>query len=437
MKAAFCVLTGIIVSVFAGASDITDVKGPLKAGTARVSLTPEKPGKPVHDACQARALVLEIDGRRIAFVSVDLGIYTSDQLEKTCREKFGLSQFFLSSSHTHSDPGDQHEAFYQAQITQALEQSIDNMFEARICAGHRRFPQIGFNRLIVREDGHARESWFGDDHYRSENPDRIPFGPVDPEVGVIRISDAQGEPRVLLMNYACHADVVCANFEVSADYPGVACREVEKAFDNKVNCLFVQGAAGNVESLIISSRRTGPEDPFKTDYNAIERIGQLLAIETVTLAKSLPAPAAAETQMRFMDDRLKFTGRFDTSAVFDLHISTLLINDDIVIATFPGEPFSRLQLDWKAKMSGARPFLFGYTWYEGTWPNYMPDIESAARGGYGADQNSPVMIEVGSGEAIMNKHLENYYRLTGLMRQNPGPTGFKAQSRWIVQEVPR
>jgi hypothetical protein len=29
------------------------------------------------------------------------------------------------------------------------------------------------------------------------------------------------------------------------------------------------------------------------------------------------------------------------------------------------------------------------------------------------------MIEVGSGEAIMNKHLENTYRLTGLMRQEP------------------
>jgi len=47
------------------------------------------------------------------------------------------------------------------------------------------------------------------------------------------------------------------------------------------------------------------------------------------------------------------------------------------------------------------------------------------------------MIEVGSGERIMNKHLENYYRLTSLMRAEPGPTGFKRESRWIMQEVPR
>jgi neutral ceramidase len=134
---------------------------------------------------------------------------------------------------------------------------------------------------------------------------------------------------------------------------------------------------------------------------------------------------------------LKFTGRFDDSAVFDIRICTIVINDDIVIATCPGEPFSTLQLDWKKKMEGVQAFLFGYTWYEGTWPNYMPDIRSAARGGYGADQNNPTMIEVGSGERIMNEHLENYYRLTGLMRSEPGPTGFTRGSRWIMQEVPR
>ena len=57
-----------------------------------------------------------------------------------------------------------------------------------------------------------------------------------------------------MMNYACHADIVCNNYEISADYPGVACRKVEEAFDKKLNCLFVQGAGGNIESLQISSR---------------------------------------------------------------------------------------------------------------------------------------------------------------------------------------
>jgi pimeloyl-ACP methyl ester carboxylesterase len=411
--------------------------GELRAGTAKVSITPENPSQPVHDKVYARSLVLEVDGKRLAFVSVDLGIYTNEHLVADCKDKFGIAELLLSSSHTHSDPGKKYAAFYEEQILKAVEAAVNNMFPAKISAGHRSFPQLGFNRLIVREDGHARESWFSDDHYTSENPERIPFGPVDPEVGVIRIDDMQGEPRAILMNYACHADVVCLNYAISADYPGAATRKVEEAFGTNVNCLFVQGAGGNIESLIISSRRTGPDDPFQTDYSTIERVGGLLAYETVKLAKTLSPKPGDKTTIKRMDDSLKFTGRFDKDASYDIHISTILINDDIVIATIPGEPFIQLQLDWKKKVDAAHPFLFGYTWYQGTWPNYIPDIRSAALGGYGADQNGPKMIEVGSGEAIMNKHLENIYKLSGLMRQEPGPVGFKPGPRWMVTPVPR
>jgi len=411
--------------------------GQLRAGTAKVNITPENPSQPVHDPVFARSLVLEVKGERLAFVSVDLGIYTSEHLEAVCKEKLGLAQVLLCSSHTHSDPGKKYAAFYEEQILKGMDVAVRNMFPARISAGQRSFPQLGFNRLIVREDGHARESWFSDDHYTSENPERIPFGPVDPEVGVIKIEDLNGQPRAILMNYAGHADVVCQNYAISADYPGVATRRVEEAFGTNLNCLFVQGAGGNIESLIISSRRTGPEDSFQTDYSTIERVGGLLAYETVKLARTLSPRAGDATTIKHTEDSLKFTGRFDKTATFNVHISTILINDDILIATVPGEPFIQLQLDWKKKVEAAHPFLFGYTWYQGTWPNYMPDIKSAALGGYGADQDTPKMIEVGSGETIMNKHLENSYRLSGLMRQEPGPVGFTPGSRWIVTPVPR
>ena len=121
---------------------------------------------------------------------------------------------------------------------------MSNMFPARIAAGRKSFPQLGFKRLVVRDDGHARESWMGDDHYAPINPDRIPFGPVDDEVGVLRIEDTDGQPRVIVMNYACHADVVCLSYAISAGYPGVATRRVEEFFTNQVNCLWWPTTAG-------------------------------------------------------------------------------------------------------------------------------------------------------------------------------------------------
>src|ERR1035438_3149858 len=115
---------------------------------------------------------------------------------------------------------------------------------------------------------------------------------------------------------------------------------------------------------MISSRRTGPEDPFQTDYAPMERMGELLAYETVKLAKTLSPAPGDQTDLRFIDDSVQFTGRFDKTIHFNVHLSTILINKDIVIAACPGELFIQLQLDWKAKMesASANPFLFGYTW---------------------------------------------------------------------------
>jgi len=58
-------------------------------------------------------------------------------------------------------------------------------------------------------------------------------------------------------------------------------------------------------------------------------------------------------------------------------------------------------------------------------------IRSAALGGYGADQD-PKIIEVGAGEAMVTRQLENYYCLNGLMRKKPGPFGFKSGHQWIT-----
>jgi neutral ceramidase len=460
----------LITLLFAGFSLMTqNTEAQLMAGTAKVNITPQSK-EPLHDSVYARSLVLQSGQLRFAFVSVDLAVFTSERIEKICKERYGISQVMLCSSHNHSEPqpdgkrsfqqGNPFTLYYEDQIIKAVGESMAHLFPAHITAGRQTFPQLGFNRLIIREDGHARESWFSDEHYTSENPERIPFGPVDPEVGVIRIDDEQGQPKVILMNYACHADIVCFNYAVSADYPGVACRKVEEAFGHGVNCLFVQGAGGNIESLQISSRRKGPDDPFQTDYAPMERTGELLAFQVTKLAKSLggTASGAATTStpettttsaagsgpnsaqsaqapaLQLLEDSLHFTGRFNKKLDYNVHLSTIIINNTIAIAACPGELFVQLQLDWKKKMelAGVTPLLFGYTWSKGNWPGYIADVRSAALGGYGADQGDN-LIEVGAGEAMITRQLTNFYRLNGLMRGKPGPVGFKGGEQWIIK----
>lgn len=395
--------------------------GSLFAGTAKFNITPPNPRYPVHDSLFVRSLTLESNGVSIALISLDLGNYNNQPLIESLKKKHGFREVFFCPSHTHSGQAAPAE-WLAEQITKAVDAAIKNKFEARISGGHRSFPQLGFNRLITREDGWAREPWKADDHYHYINKERIPFGPVDPAVGVLKIEDTQGHTRVIVMNYACHTDAVWGNFALSADWSGVATRLTEEAFDNQINCLFVQGAAGNIAPLFKDPGRSGIDDPRDTDYSLIERMGKLLSIEAVKLAKSLRFNPEETSSLKLKTDSLHFTGRFDKSLHYNVHFSTILINDCIAIATFPGEPFIKFQLDWKAELTPhATPFFFGYTWNGGKWPIYVPDIRSAALGGYGGDMGVP-LIEVGSGEAIMNKHLENFYILNGRMRPVEGPT---------------
>lgn len=422
------ILSTFLIIIFCGFNPAFPQSGTLLAGTAKINITP-KTTETLHDSVYARSLVLDVKGKRLAFVAVDLAIFFSDHVVQACKQKYVLDQLIISSSHTHSEPhpdgkwafqGNIHVPFYEEQIIKVVGMAVKNMFEARIAAGYKTFPQLGFNRLIIREDGHAKESWIGDTHYKVENPDRIPFGPVDPELGVLKITDKQGNARAVIMNYAMHSDIVCFNYAISADYPGVATRKVEEALGKGVNCLFIQGAGGNIESLQISRRRSGPNDSIKTDYDVMERVGELLAWETISLTKSLKAPSTAQTDIKFITDSLTFTGRYNKSLKYNVHLSTLIINNNIAIALCPGEPFVQFQLDWKQKMALAnvKGFLFGYSWSGGKWPGYMADVRSAALGGYGADEGDD-LIQVGAGETIMIKQLENYYKLTGLMRSTP------------------
>ena len=390
----------------------------LMAGTAKINITPPTPRYPVHDSLYARSLILEAGNVRIAFVAFDLVGYTNEPLAKSLKDKFNLTEVYFCPQHTHSGQAAPKE-WLEQQVMTVMEKASKNMFEARISGGHRYFPQLSFNRLILREDGRARESWLGDDHYTAVNPERIPHGPVDPAVGIIKLEDMNGNPKVLIMNYACHPDVAWNNFEISADYVGYATKYTEEAFDNKINCLFVQGGGGNQAPLAKDGGRTGPNDPRPSDYNLIDRMGKLLSIEAVKLAKELFPHPRDIADIKVKADSLHFVGRYEKDNKYNVYFSVISINNRYVIATVPGEPFIKFQIDWKREIQynpNVVAFLFGYTWNGGKWPIYLPDIRSAAFGGFGADQGfNP--IEVGAGDKIMLRQLENYYRMLGLYRE--------------------
>src|SRR5205823_13866687 len=103
---------------------------------------------------------------------------------------------------------------------------------------------------------------------------------------------------------------------------------------------------------------------------------------------------------------LKFADRWDSNRSVNVGITTVMINREIAIAATPGEPMHKLQEMWKGQADVPYPLFYGYTYSQGgEWPAYIPDLKSAAYGGYGADVSTH--IEPGAGERIMQQHLIN------------------------------
>ncbi len=404
----------------------------LLAGVARVDVTPAGsmamygyanrkcgPSDGTHDRLHAKVLVLQSGQTRVALVTSDLGSLVSENLRRDVASRLGIPVLLLSASHTHSAPSflpfgsapaagaaaTTYQQELERRILGAIEQAAGSMFPARLGVGKGSL-QLGYNRLLQREDGRARALF--------DNLQRVPYGPVDPEIVVLRVEDGEGRTRALLVHYAVHAVVMGpTSCKYSADYPGVVQATVEQAVPG-AQVMFVQGGAGDVNPLF--QARSGRE---ADDFAVMDTMGRLLAAE-VLRANARVAPLAPVTApIAVKSDVLSFTDRWDASRSLEVGLTTILIGRDVAIAAVPGEPMHRLQRMWKDQADVAVPLFWGYTWSAGgTWPGYIPDLRSAAYGGYGADVSTRVAI--GAGETIVQRHLMHLYDLLGMWKAAPG-----------------
>jgi neutral ceramidase len=425
MKSQPIVFTLLLLADIGHAADLT-----LEAGVAKVDVTPSffgpmygytnrkcGPANGTHDPLFAKALVLRTGESRVAIVTLDLGSIVSETLHRDVAARLGIPVLLLSASHTHSGPQylpsttgapaepSPYRKELEEKIFVAVERASKSMFPARLGIG-RGSAQLGYNRLLLRDDGRARAVF--------DNLDRIPYGPVDPEFTLLRVEDSSGTARALVVHYAVHAVVLGpSSCKYSADYPGVLQARVESETPG-VQCMFVQGGAGDINPLF-----QGRSNNEEADFATMQKMGELLAAQVIKSAKQIQPISTMRYPIQYASDTLKFADRWEKDKSLDVGITTVLINREIAIAAVPGEPMHKLQTMWKAQAGVAYPLFYGYTYSSGGgWPGYIPDLKSAAYGGYGADVST--RIEVGAGETILQRHLINLYRLLGMWRDQPG-----------------
>jgi neutral ceramidase len=330
----------------------------LRAGVARVEITPSTfmtmygyanrkcgPANGTHDPLMAKVLVLESAGTRMAIVTMDLGSMVSDTLRQDVASKLGITILLQSASHTHSAPAflpfgsapstSEAAIAYRAELDTrifgAIEAATRTMAPATLSVA-RGSLRVGYNRLLPRDDGRTRALF--------DNLERVPYGPVDPEFVLLRVDDASGHPRALLVHYAAHAVVLGpTNCKYSADYPGVLQARTEAALPG-AQVMFVQGGAGDINPIFMA--RSGDEEK---DFKVVQTMGELLAEEVVRANRTATPVRGGAEGITATSEIVTVKDRWDDTQSLDLGITTVLINHTIAIAAWPGEVMHRLQTE--------------------------------------------------------------------------------------------
>jgi neutral ceramidase len=231
----------LLVTLAAGPLAAQAQTSQLKAGAARVEITPPASALPqgfdgVHDPLYARALAFDNGVTRAALVTIDAGAVMEDTWKQTSDYassalRVPQTHFMITATHTHSSGFGQGERVIEG-VREALRKAFDALQPARIAYGVGE-SYINVNRNII--DPKTRRWWEGVNRE----------GPSDKTVAVMYVESTSGKPIAAYYNYAVHAVLLGQLDKISADLPGAASTYIEDSFGDDFVALWSEGAAGD------------------------------------------------------------------------------------------------------------------------------------------------------------------------------------------------
>lgn len=285
--------------------------GTLRAGSARVDITPTAPvalagyasrnelSKGVHDPLSARVLAFEHEGRRLVLVSTDLiGFYggSAEAIRKAILTTTHLdpSELFLTAIHTHSGPnvgidedrGKPSNIAYTKELgpklASAVKEALGHLSPSRIGTASGSSP-VGVNRreTVTDRSGKTRI-------VLGRNPGAL----TDREVQVLVVRPEQDDhPATVLFAYSTHSTSLGPqNYLISGDIHGIAEQFVEKYLGHGVIAPAFAGASGDIDPWV----RVLPR--FKSEEGWVPEpvlMGTMLGEEVVNVAGALKATSNA------------------------------------------------------------------------------------------------------------------------------------------------
>lgn len=276
----FAWLCGVVVT--GGLTPLTVDAGILTAGAAKVDITHDDAG-PVNDRLYATAVAITDETTTLILVGVDavaigeIGSITNEylpQVRAAVRAKLGIdpASILINASHCH---GIVHPDV-AARTVQAIVTAWEGRVPVKVAVGSGHEDRIMENRRLILKDG--READVRHAYSLPADAQVAAVGPVDPEIGLMRLDRLNGSTLAVLFNFACHPIQGVPSGGNTADLSGFAARTLETAYGPDTTALFLQGCGGDINPI----RYKQTDEPRDA-----EALGQRLGVSALAGVKPL------------------------------------------------------------------------------------------------------------------------------------------------------
>ncbi|HQX49314.1 MAG TPA: hypothetical protein PLY87_14595 [Planctomycetaceae bacterium] len=260
----------------------------LRAGVARVDITDYAAG-PVNDPSYVKVLAISNGPTTAIIATVDavaiggIGRIGDMYLPNVRAElqKLGITpeHFIVNASHCHSVVRGDTDVL----TIQAVKEALAAMVPVKVGTGRGHEDSIMENRRLKMKDGSEIDMRQAYSMPKDEDVESV--GPVDPEIGILRLDRIDGTPLVLLYNFACHPIQRVPSGGNTADLVGFASKVIEENLGNNVMAFFVQGCAGDINPAMYK---------MVHQLHDAEPYGNKLGLSTLRAARQIE-PTATST----------------------------------------------------------------------------------------------------------------------------------------------
>jgi hypothetical protein len=254
----------------------------IRAGVAKVDITNTTAG-PVNDPLYVKALVLKDAKTTAVIITVDavaienIGSIRNDYLSTVraaLKKELGIEprHVVINASHCHGVVCDD----VAQRTVQAVKEAVKDVVAVQVGAGVGHEDRIQENRRLRLKDGSEADVR----HAYSLPPDAAVTGagPVDSEIGLLRLDRLDGRPLAVVYNFACHPIMGVPNGGNTADLVGFASRVIEDGMGEGCMALFLQGCGGDINPVLYKDV-AHPRDA--------EPLGNLLGLSAMRAAKKI------------------------------------------------------------------------------------------------------------------------------------------------------